>query len=82
MTNEVSDLAPADAKWAPLPTQRRCWNCLYYSFKVYGGEDSSSGKCFRDHEKARKVYYVDGNMVCSGFKLDKDHTYDPHSVLA
>lgn len=66
----ILDLAPDDARWADLPTETRCWNRGYYSFKVHGGADNSSGKCFRDHESTGKVHYVDGNMVCPGFIKD------------
>lgn len=63
-------MPPTNATWPTLPTKERCWNCQYYSFKTYGGEDSSSGKCFRDHASDHVVYYVDGNQVCPSFKMD------------
>lgn len=73
----IEDLAPPDFLWTNKDDPRRCWNCQFYSFKCYGGPDSTSGKCFRDHNKIEKVWYVDGLMTCPGFIEDKDETYDP-----
>lgn len=65
-------LAPPDATLAgahgTLSTSR-CWNCAYYSFKVYGGDDSTQGKCFRD---SGRTWWVDGLMICPSYKPDED----------
>lgn len=65
-----SVLAPSDAQMTTKDNPRRCWECGYYSFKVYAGEDDSSGKCFRDFKTASKVYWVEGLMTCPGFLVD------------
>jgi len=64
------DLSPPDAVWAGKSKAERCWNCAFYSFKTYGGEDSTSGKCFR-YRDGGKVFYVDGLMWCPAFKSDE-----------
>ena len=63
----MNDLAPDDATMTDPSNPRRCWECGYYSFKVYGDQDNTSGKCFRDHKTLHKVYWVDGLMTCPGF---------------
>lgn len=73
----ISNLAPPNATWTNKDNPRRCWMCKYYSFKVYGGDNDTSGKCFRDHKKDSKVWYVDGLMTCPDFIENTDGTYDP-----
>jgi hypothetical protein len=77
----IEDLAPPDFKWTTKDDPKRCWMCGYYSFKTYGGDDSTSGKCFRDHKSSGKVWYVDGLMTCPGFIPDETATYDPRSAI-
>jgi hypothetical protein len=66
------DLAPDDAVMTTNANPHRCWNCAYYSFKMYGGDDDATqGKCFRDRrETGGSVYWVDGLMTCPAFKPD------------
>ena len=68
----MMDLAPPDATWTTKDDPRRCWMCGAYSFKVFCGVDSTSGKCFRDRNDTRKVYYVDGLMTCPGFRPEQN----------
>lgn len=68
----IDELAPPDATWTNKSDPRRCWMCDAYSFKVYSGEDSTSGKCFRDFRENRKVWYVDGLMTCPGFRPERN----------
>jgi hypothetical protein len=72
--NDPSNFAPPEANWTTKDDLRRCWNCDFYSFKVYGGEDSTQGKCFRDRDKSRKVWWVDGLMTCPSWKPDRTVT--------
>lgn len=66
------DLAPPDAVMTDASNPRRCWNCDCYSFKVYGGEDNTQGKCFRDYGATNHYWYADGLMTCPGFKPDAE----------
>lgn len=62
---------PSDAILTTADDPRRCWNCGYYSFKIYGGNDvDTSGKCFVDFADNRKMRYVHGLMTCPKFQPD------------
>lgn len=63
------DLAPPNATMTDRNNPRRCWNCGYYSFKVYGGEDDTEGKCFRDRGTSKTFWWVNGLMTCPSFIL-------------
>ena len=63
-------LPPADATMTTADDLKRCWNCDCYSFKVFGGVDSTQGKCFRDFDKDRTLHWVDGLMTCPQWKPD------------
>lgn len=73
----MDELAPQDAYLTSAANPHRCWRCEYYSFKTFAGEDDTTGKCFRDYEKTRHIYYVNGIMTCPGFREDTEGTYDP-----
>lgn len=73
----VSDLAPPDATMTTATDPRRCWECAFYSFKVFANEDDTQGKCFRDRDSKNKVWWVDGLNTCPGFKKDP---YSPEPV--
>lgn len=61
-------LAPDAATMTTRDDPRRCWECAFYNFKVYGGENNSEGKCFGYRETNHRIYWVDGLMTCSRFK--------------
>lgn len=61
---------PPNAAMTGKDNQQRCWNCAYYSFKVWRGDDDTEGKCFRDRDACGRVWWVDGLMTCPSFKKD------------
>ncbi len=66
----ISDLAPPDATLTTASDPNRCWECAFYSFKVFCNENESKGKCFRDFKDQHKVWWVDGLNTCPGFNKD------------
>jgi len=63
-------LPPPDAVTTDASNPKRCWNCDCYSFKVYGSQDNTQGKCFRDFHQNRELHWVDGLMTCPGWRPD------------